>query len=166
MTERSQTLFRCFGLRGSDKLWIYLSWDETCVHTSRASANTFNAPSPSASRKEITEIAKEFWGKAKHEERNVDGWNLKPQPRPSLRDQSGFVLRGDYGMHMDPISLFSGDSQLQVTPLPAKTACRDPPWPRWLPTPNCVNKTSRERLMAEPSLQHAWALHAALPNTL
>lgn len=119
---------------GSDMLWIYLSWDETCVHTlSTASANRFNALL--------------YWRVIKKSQKQqrvwresqtlgafcpvLDVWNLNPQLRPSLREESGFGLWRVIGCIWIPSHCVFGESLLQVTLLPqlttsSETACHDP----------------------------------------
>ena len=46
---------------------------------------------------------------------------FEPTATPITARAKWFRTVKDYGMHMDPIALFSGDSLLQVTPLPQLT---------------------------------------------
>lgn len=78
---------------GSDKLWIYLSWDETCVHTlGAASANRFNAPLNWRVIKKSQE-RRRVW-----RESQTPGafcsvsavWNLNTQLRPWLGEENVF----------------------------------------------------------------------------
>lgn len=122
---------------GSDKLWIYLSWDETCVHTlGAASANRFNAPlnwrviKKSQKRQRVWRESQTLRGFCSVS----DVWNLNAQPRPWPCEENGFRAVRFCIMQMD-----SSSSWLQVTPLlrlanSSERGCRDPPDPCKHPT--------------------------------
>lgn len=141
---------------GSDTLWIYLSWDETCEHTlSRASANRFNAPLYWRVIKKITEIGKSLEGKPNTRSVLLCVWHMEFEPTATPITATGKWfwncegLWDAYGSHLIVFwwLLVAGHTTFHDSPLPQKMACRDPCDPPWLLPPNCINKTSEKAIM-------------------